>query len=186
MAFTDMDEVEQELSEEQPQGGVGGSNRTFWIIAGSLIGIMVLALICMGIYAATQLPELRQRGSAANETRAAQATEISFAASQTASAPTATPIMRPTNTPRPTIAPTSTPLLAGVASSTHTEGFDPSEATQSALMTEFALAASVTVGPTSTLLPGTGLADEIGTPGLLVMAVVLVVVIFLVRRLRSS
>jgi hypothetical protein len=38
---------------------------------------------------------------------------------------------------------------------------------------------------TSTALPNTGFADDIGAPGLLLMAVGLVAVIFLVRRLRA-
>jgi LPXTG-motif cell wall-anchored protein len=39
---------------------------------------------------------------------------------------------------------------------------------------------------TSTALPTTGFADEVGIPGLLGMAVLLIAVIFLARRLRSA
>jgi hypothetical protein len=40
--------------------------------------------------------------------------------------------------------------------------------------------------PTATALPTTGIADELGTPGLIAAAFVLVVIIFLVRRLRTA
>jgi len=45
MAFTDMNDVEQELGEEKPPQE--GGNCTFLIIAGTLGGIMVLALLCI-------------------------------------------------------------------------------------------------------------------------------------------
>ena len=49
MAFSDMNDVEQELGEEKPpkRNGNGNGNRTFLIIAGTLGGIMVLALLCI-------------------------------------------------------------------------------------------------------------------------------------------
>jgi LPXTG-motif cell wall-anchored protein len=54
-----------------------------------------------------------------------------------------------------------------------------------ALLTQ-AAAAQKTVIPTSTLLPKSGFADEVGAPSLLGLAVLLVVVIFLARRLRTA
>jgi len=39
---------------------------------------------------------------------------------------------------------------------------------------------------TAGILPRTGFADEVGLPGLVSLSLVLVVVIFLVRRLRMS
>jgi hypothetical protein len=53
-----------------------------------------------------------------------------------------------------------------------------------AAMTAEAVAALTQAAPTA--LPTTGFADEVGMPGLLALAVVFVVVIFLVRRLRAS
>jgi hypothetical protein len=44
--------------------------------------------------------------------------------------------------------------------------------------------AQLTHVPTSTALPGTGLADQYGAPGLVVMGMALIGVIFLARRLR--
>jgi hypothetical protein len=60
---------------------------------------------------------------------------------------------------------------------------DPATATVAAALTQ-AAQAQLTVVATSTALPGTGFADEYGAPGLVVMAVALVAVIFLARRLR--
>jgi LPXTG-motif cell wall-anchored protein len=54
-----------------------------------------------------------------------------------------------------------------------------------ALITQGAAAAKTPV-VTSTALPQTGFAEDVGLPGLLGVAVVLVVVIFLTRRLRTA
>ena len=182
MAFTDMDNPENGQDEEPTPPG--SSNRNFWIIFGVLGGVLLLALICMGVYAVTRLPAEREQAQSAAATRAAQATEISFAATQTAEAPRISPTKPPTNTPPPL--PTNTPLmLMGEATATATS-VDAAIATRSALMTLAAQTPVATALPTSTLLPGTGFADEVGMPGLLALAVVFVVVIFLVRRLRAS
>ena len=60
--------------------------------------------------------------------------------------------------------------------------------TVAALYTQAALA-ELTVYPTSTALgdvPATGFADEVGLPGLFIIGFVLVVIILLSRRLRST
>jgi hypothetical protein len=49
MAFSDMNDIENELGEERPPNGNG--NRTFVIIAGILGGVMVLALLCIAALA---------------------------------------------------------------------------------------------------------------------------------------
>ena len=46
--------------------------------------------------------------------------------------------------------------------------------------------AQQTIVPTSSALPGTGIADEFGFPGLVVLALALVVIILLARRLRAA
>jgi hypothetical protein len=45
---------------------------------------------------------------------------------------------------------------------------------------------TMTVFPTSTSLPDSGFADNVGLPGLLIAAITLVVVIILARRLRAA
>jgi hypothetical protein len=181
MAFSDMNDVEQELGEEKPPED--SSNRTFLIVAGILGGIMVLALLCMVGYVVIKNLSGQRSAANVNATRAAQATAIAFASTQTASAPTATSTRRPTAIPATPI-PTNTPVI--VTGPTNTPTMDVAEATRSALLTQVAQAELTPIQPTSTLLPGTGLADEVGTPGLLAIAFVLVVIIFLVRRLRSA
>jgi len=190
MAFTDMNDVEQELGEEKPPQKSG--NRTFLIIAGTLGGIMVLALLCIaGLALLRYLPGQRAAQNA-DATNAAQATALAFAASQTASVPTATATRRPTYTPTNTLAPTNTPVI--VLAPTKSPTIDIAIATRNALLTQIAVTAaaggikaSVTPpGPTTTALPVTGIADELGTPGLIAAAIVFVVIIFLMRRLRTA
>jgi hypothetical protein len=57
--------------------------------------------------------------------------------------------------------------------------------TIAAALTQAAIAVQ-TVVPTSSALPNNGFADDVGIPGLALLAVVFVVIIFVARRLRSS
>jgi LysM repeat protein len=86
--------------------------------------------------------------------------------------------------PRAQVQATPTPLLA-VPTDTPVPTVDPRTATVAALLTQAAIAQQTTV-PTSTALPTTGFVEDVGIPGLLGMALLLVVVIFLARRLRSA
>ncbi|MBN2145737.1 MAG: hypothetical protein JW726_00055 [Anaerolineales bacterium] len=184
MAFTDMnEEVEEEVAGQPPEES---GNRTFVIAAVILGAVFILGLVCIAVYALLIYPSAKRSQLSAQQTVAAQATEVSFAATQTGIASQWTPTPKPTKTPEPTIAPTNTPVVQqGQPTATLVDSDeDAAEATRSALLTEVALA-QLTVIPTSTLLPEGGIADEIGAPALLALAVVLVVVIFLARRLRS-
>ena len=186
MAFTDMNDVEHELGEEKPPNGNG--NRNFLIIAGVLAGIMVVALLCIaGLALFRYLPGQRSAQDA-NATNEAQATAIAVAASQTAIAPTSTATTRPTVIPTNTKAPTNTPVI--VLGPTKSPTVDIAVATRNALLTQTVQASATPVKPvsqpTSTALPETGIADELGTPGLIAAAFVLVVIIFLMRRLRTA
>ena len=58
-------------------------------------------------------------------------------------------------------------------------------ATVGAALTQAAVA-QLTIVVTTTALPRTGIADEYGLPGLVVMALAFVIVILLARRLRVS
>lgn len=186
MAFTDMNDVEQELGEEKPPERNG--NRTFLIIAGVLAGIMVLALLCIGGLALFRYLPSQRAAQSANATNIAKATANAFAGSQTASAPSATATRQPTFTPTNTTAPTNTPVI--VLGPTKSPTFDIAQATRNALLTQTAQVSATpkqpTSRPTSTALPGTGIADELGTPGLMTAAFVLIVIIFLMRRLRTA
>jgi hypothetical protein len=196
MAFSDMNDVEQELGEEQPPDKNG--NRSFLIIAGALGVIMVLALLCIAGLALSRYLPSQQAAQDQNATKAVQDTSVALSISETAAAPTVTATRRPTFTPTstlvPTLAPTHTPVI--VLAPTKSPTVDILIATQYALLTKTAESVFVTVTPgattavktalpTSTALPSTGIADELGTPGLIAAAFVLVVVIFIVRGLRT-
>ena len=83
-----------------------------------------------------------------------------------------------------TLPPTSTPVIAE-ATATASPTTNPATATVAAAFTQIAVSTQ-TVIATSTALPATGVADEFGGPGLAIMAIALIAVIFLVRRLRSA
>lgn len=196
MAFSDMNDVEQELGEEKPPDNNG--NRTFLIIAGVLGGIMVLALLSiLGVALLRNLPNQRATQSF-NATKAARDTASVIAANQTAAVPTATATRQPTFTPTNTRVPTNTPVI--VIAPTKSPTLDVAVATRNALLTQAATqeqtqaatqtvvikASSTPPKLTTTALPGTGIADELGTPGLIMAGFVLVVIIFVMRRLRTA
>jgi hypothetical protein len=196
MAFTDMNDVEQELGEEKPPEKNG--NRIFLIIAGTLGGIIVIALLCIaGLALFRYLPNQRATQNA-EATQAAQDTAIALSASQTASVPTFTATRQPTFTPTNTRAPTNTPII--VIAPTKSPTVDMAIATRDALLTQLAITATAAIQasptplqptitalpPTTTALPPTGIGDELGTPGLLIAGIVLVMIIFLLRRLRTA
>ncbi|MFN2152968.1 MAG: hypothetical protein ACK2T5_15290 [Anaerolineales bacterium] len=179
------DDVEDVEGGDAPEGG--GDNRTFWIVAGIIGAVLVLALVCMVVYAMVFMPQRRD----AQSTQAAQIniqnTSVAEAAAMTAQAqawtwtPTVTNTPAPvtvTASPTPVLAPTDTP--AGAAAATQ----DPRTATVSALLTQ--QAGGLTTTPTATQLPNTGFADDVGIPGMIALAAALVVVIFLARRLRTA
>jgi hypothetical protein len=164
------------------------TNRTFWIIAGILGALLVLALVCMVVYAMVLMPQRRDAQSTQVAEINMQNTSIALAAEMTAQAQAWTQTPTITNTPlpasptpskTPVVAPTNTPISGtGVATQ------DPRTATVAALLTQQA-GTLTAVAPTPTI-PNTGFADDFGIPGLLALAGALIVVIFLARRLRSS
>lgn len=176
----------------------GDENRTFVIAAAGLGGLIVLSLVCLGVYALILQP--RQREAALQEPTSIVLTNTAVALGLTLTAeaenftlvpteppPTVTPAPTDTETPVPTqvvVLPTDTPTpfttLPTVA---------PLTATAAAQMTQTALAIAGGGGgsptPTPTALPSTGIADDVGLPGLVGLTALFLVVIFLSRRLRS-
>jgi len=182
--FSDLefeDDAEKFDDEETPEGG--NDNRTFWLIAGILGGILVLALVCMVVYAMVILPGRRD---AQRATVNAQNTSVAMAAEMTAQAEAWTLTPSVTNTRSPvTATPSPTPLLAETNTPIAPGGtVDPRTATVSALLTQ--QAGGLTTTPTVTQLPDGGFADDVGLPGMVALAAALVVVIFLARRLRTA
>lgn len=163
------------------------NNRTFLIAAGILAGVVLLSFACMAAYYALIFRPQQKAATAAQEaTIQAQNAQVAQAMTQTADAsawtPTAlpSPLATATNTPGRT--PSPTPVLAVLNSPTAT--IDPLVATNAALQNQAALA-TPTVTATAAM-PMSGFADEVGLPGLVILAVALVVVILLARRLRAS
>ena len=162
------------------------NNRTFIIAAGILAGVVFLSLACMAAYVLLILPKQKAQNAQVQATLDVQQTQMVQMLTQTAvvlqftNTPLPTPKATNTNTPSPT------PVIASPIV-TPTESINPAEATYAALQTQ---AANAALTPTSTLvmtpLPTTGFADKVGLPGLVIMAIALVVVIFLARRLRSA
>lgn len=119
--------AEETTPEEAAPAAAGGSNRNFMIGIGVIAAILVLALIGMGVFAATVLPRSRANQAALaatlqaqNEITAVAATQDAFAALQAQITPSATP------QPTATLAPTRTPVVA-VASATSEPTLRPGE-----------------------------------------------------------
>jgi len=160
------------------------SNRTFLVAAGILGGIVLLSIACLAGYALIILPQQRAAQTGEQNAQATQnaqinealtATGVAFDLSQT---PQATETLPPTDTPV-VAQPTATNTLEFTLTP------DPATATVAAGLTQLA-ASTATIVVTSTALPTSGFADEVGLPGLVIAAIALVAVIFLARRLRAS
>lgn len=174
------------IPEPEPEPEHRPSGRNFLIAIGIMgailiLGLVLLLLIAPGLISQQQASQMEQVAqiNAANTATAMAATSQFIAAQATATPlPTAA---EPTKTPVVVIA-TSTSAVGGVES-----GLSADElATVSALQTQIAAAGLSTPEPTSTNLPNTGFADDFGLPGLFGLAAVLVVVIFLSRKLRTA
>lgn len=156
------------------------SNRTFLFAAGGLGLLVLLALLCLGAYVLFSL----NTNQTAEQTAIAQATQqaatIQAGLTQTAIAQALTA----TSGVTATLPPTNTPVVAQ-ASGTVSPTVNPATATVGAAFTQIAVSTQ-TIIPTSTALPNTGFADEVGIPGMFLASLALVVVIFLVRRLRAA
>ncbi|MCI0520379.1 MAG: LPXTG cell wall anchor domain-containing protein [Chloroflexi bacterium] len=181
--MSDMNNDSLGLEEEEITPPEESGNRTFLVVAGILGGVTVLALICIAVYVfLVWRPQQAQRAAQELELNA-QNTQVADALTQTAAAPLE-PTVTPT-APRATPTKSATPVVA-VPTDTQAAEIDPRTATVAALLTQ---AAGVTqaAAPTSTPgLPSTGFADDVGIWGLLGMAALLIVVIFLARRLRVA
>jgi hypothetical protein len=209
--FEQGDDISMDMATPPPSEQ---SNRTFIIAAGILAGVVFISIVCMALYALVYLPQQKAGQSAQQATIEAQNALIAEAMTQTLQAGAIATQSVPTNAPATqTLAPvaTQTPVIAEATSSDPTallEAYATQTAiaamgqivtpqatlsanqaitaTWSALNTQVAnnlLTATVTPGGS---MPTSGFADEVGLPGLMVMAIALVVVILLARRLRTA
>jgi hypothetical protein len=172
-------------------------NRTFVIAAAGLGGLIVLSLVCLGVYALILQPNQRRAAEQEPTNIVLTNTAVALGLTQTAEAEDFTPV--PTEAP-PTIAPSATATESPVPTQvvvlptdtptatpfTTLPTLAPLTATAAAQMTQTAEAiAGGGPTPTPTALPSTGFADDVGLPGLVGLTFLFLVVIFLSRRLRS-
>jgi hypothetical protein len=181
MAFDNHD-VEPSVEEAGPPPAES-SNRAFVIVAGILGAILLLSLICVAAYAFVILPINKRAQATSNAAAIARATDAAMSMQQTALAQawTSTPTqVKATKTPLPT----NTSVVA--MGTTQAPTADPRTATIAALLTQQASAQKTVVPTTTAALPKGGFADQYGIPGLVGLAVILVAVIILARRLRTA
>lgn len=213
MTNYDDDELDDELdNNEQAQTDEAGEarpsgSRNFLIALGILGGLFILVTVVLLLLYFNR-PQGGSETANINATNAAiQTANAKTVAAATLAAearaqqlPTSTPV--PTNTPVPAKpSPTSvlaqptattageTPAAGGLASPTANAQTQtrsaPAALTQSVQQTQTSQAA-INLTATATALPKTGFADEVGLPGLFGMALGLILVIILVRRMRLS
>lgn len=199
MGMNDFGDLDfEDISSDATISTSRGSNRTFLIVAGILGGILLIALLAIAAYAILILPNrgTNQQTQAAEinatNTAVAEGAQLTAIARQVTFTPTFTATLPPTETSTPAPTSTATPVLA--PTNTVDPGGGPTAtpdaaatATVAALLTQQAGGQEdPTPIPTSTALPDTGFADDFGVPGLALIAGVLLVIIILSRRLRTS
>ena len=197
MGMNDFDNLDfEDVSSEETISTSRGSNRSFLIVAGILGGILLIALLAIAAYAFLYLTirdtgqQTQVAGINATNTAVAEQAQQTAVSRQITLTPTFTATLPPTDTPTVTPSSTSTPVLAptNTPEPVDDETPDPATETVAALLTQQAAGGGdePTLVPTSTALPDTGFADDFGVPGLLLVAGVLMVIIILSRRLRTS
>jgi hypothetical protein len=202
--MSDIDDNMLEDFEEEPIAPASKSaapaNRNFFIAIAVIGGLFLLSLIGLAVYGAVVLP---QQSAARREQAAsinAQNTATALAATQLAGQVVIIPSVTPAPTDPIVSLASSTPVVAfPTATEVPTETPEPlSEEmmarteTVAALLTQalggtvVAVGAEGEGGGSPTALPTAGFADEAGLPGMLGLSLLLVVMIFFVRRLRFA
>ncbi len=195
--FNDGD-MESEANDDLAEGEAPpeeSSNRTFLIVGGILGGLILLTLVCVAVYIFYLGPRLNAQKINTQATIEANNIVVVQQMTSTAEAalwtPTPEPSATPTNTSIATLAAaaTSTPVVAvNTAVPTNTVAVSES-ATLSFLQTQLSVQLTQTAAykaTTTKTLAATGFFDEVGLPGLVILTVALVGVIFLARRLRGA
>ena len=188
------DETNSDDFGEAPLPEESNNNRTFMIAVGILGGIILISIACLG---GVYLFSNQNRTTAQNAQVALAASATAAAVQSTVDqALTATFVAAILPTTTATLPPTSTPPVAPASATSTLNPADPAgqaagtfaaaTATVGAAYTQAAIAAQYTVAPTTTALAGTGIADEYGLPGLVVMTLAFVIVILFARRLRTA
>lgn len=203
------DDIDDDVENNEPAEGDSGAaapsgNRNFILALGIMGAIFILVLIALvwfwlsrgsqGGGAQADIDATNQVIMTANAATASAATQtagfiltpsVTSTATQTQVPPTAT------NTQVLAQASVTSTLAAGGAILTVTPNLQTRTATIVPLLTENAAqtqtkAAAIGLTGTATALPKTGFAEDVGLPGLFGLALGLILVIVLVRRLRLS
>ncbi len=195
----DEDEIEGNEPEEE-EGAAPASNRNFLLALGILGGIFLLLLLALAAYLLTRprtpvanIDATNQVIMTANAETAAAATQAAAFLLTPSVTSTATNTLVPptaTNTQVVALATASgTPVTGAGGALTLTPNLQTAtiavQLTLNAQQTQ-TQAVKLNLTGTATALPKTGFAEDVGLPGLFGMAVGLVLVIVLVRRLRLS
>lgn len=175
------------------------NNRTFLIVGGIFAGLIFLTLVCGAIYVLWLGPRLTSQRNAAQATIEAKNAQVVLQMTSTAEAALFTPTSLPTFTPTDTTVPTATiqvssptPVIAvSTVVATATSTTDP--ATLIAMQTQLSQQMTFTAvmqgasaaTPVVGVMPKTGFFDQV-VPSLVILALALIAVIFLARRLRKS
>ena len=180
---------DQPNPDQQPDEKKSG-NRNFLMALGILGGILVVAVVALLAVVFLVMPG---RNAAQEQQRALQlAANTATADFATGEAQKALILLTPSATPRPSATvfpPTNTPVIAPAATkvliATATLA-DPQKATLAAQQTQLAAGKLTTTAvKTSTALPSTGFAEDVGLPGMLAVGAALIAIIFLARRIRT-
>jgi hypothetical protein len=178
------------------------SNRTFLIVGGIFAALIFLTLVCGAVYVLWLGPRLATTRNATQAAIEAQNAQVIAQMTSTAEAALFTPTMLPSPTPTNTPVPTNTqvvpaesptPVIAvGAAAETATPTPTSDPATLAAMQTQLAVQMTSTallrgaeVTPAVGAMPKTGFFDQV-VPGLLILTLALIAVIFLARRLRKT
>src|SRR3990170_5430234 len=102
MTLEDMDDERDETIEETP-APEGSGNRTFFIVAGVLGGILLLALLCLALYTLVFAPQQRNQQATQADEINAQNTQVAMAVTQTSQAARWTATATSTTTPSGTV-----------------------------------------------------------------------------------
>ncbi|MEM5776004.1 MAG: LPXTG cell wall anchor domain-containing protein, partial [Anaerolineaceae bacterium] len=187
--------VQSEPSSRKEKPRKPKGSRSFWVAAGVLTVLFILIVGVLSLLAIFVLP--RMETARLQEAALINAHNTATVAAATNHAVMAGQIITPT--PTNTEEPTSTPVIILFteipATATQESGIGAEAeaaaqtATAAALQAQATLedpTATPTITPTPTALPETGLADKMGMPGLAGIALALVVIIFLVRKVRLT
>jgi type II secretory pathway pseudopilin PulG len=163
------------------------SNRTFLIAAAGIGGLLVLSMICLGVYALVLAPRQQQARVEQATQIVLQNTQVAQSLTQTAAAGRATQTPTPSETPVPNTPTATATQVVVIPTDTPFTTFGTSAPLTSTAAAQQTLDAAQQTTPTATptALPATGFADEAGLPTLFLLALGLLAVVIVARGIRT-